>query len=96
MHVSYCCSVEMESLVKQVNLRVKRTEMFWNDATRGGESILQSATTFKVPATGISLCYEEWTFMSVKLPSDKNVQPPFPCDSIGNGRMAVTKRNHQA
>jgi len=31
----------MESLVKQVNLRVKGTEMFWNDAEKGGESILQ-------------------------------------------------------
>lgn len=34
-------SAPMESLVKQVNLRVKGTEMFWNDAVRGGESILQ-------------------------------------------------------
>lgn len=34
-------SAPMESLVKQVNLRVKGTEMFWNDADRGGESILQ-------------------------------------------------------
>jgi hypothetical protein len=34
-------SAPMESLVKQMNLRVKGTEMFWNDATRGGEAILQ-------------------------------------------------------
>lgn len=34
-------SAPMESLVKQVNLRVKGTEMFWNDAEKGGESILQ-------------------------------------------------------
>lgn len=34
-------SAPMESLVKQVNLRVKGTEMFWNDAVKGGESILQ-------------------------------------------------------
>ena len=34
-------SAPMESLVKQVNLRVQGTEMFWNDANRGGESILQ-------------------------------------------------------
>ncbi len=34
-------SAPMESLVKQMNLRVKGTEMFWNDSTKGGESILQ-------------------------------------------------------
>jgi hypothetical protein len=34
-------SAPMESLVKQMNLRVKGTEMFWNDATKGGEAILQ-------------------------------------------------------
>jgi hypothetical protein len=34
-------SAPMESLVKQVNLRVKGTEMFWNDAKNGGECILQ-------------------------------------------------------
>lgn len=34
-------SAPMESLVKQINLRVKGTEMFWNDATKGGEAILQ-------------------------------------------------------
>jgi hypothetical protein len=34
-------SAPMESLVKQMNLRVKGTEMFWNDALQGGESILQ-------------------------------------------------------
>ena len=33
-------SAPMESLVKQLNLRVKGTEMFWNDAEKGGESIL--------------------------------------------------------
>lgn len=33
-------SAPMESLVKQINLRVKGTEMFWNDALKGGESIL--------------------------------------------------------
>lgn len=33
-------SAPMESLVKQVNLRVKGTEMFWNDSEKGGESIL--------------------------------------------------------
>lgn len=31
----------MESLVKQINPRVKGTEMFWNDAVKGGEAILQ-------------------------------------------------------
>jgi hypothetical protein len=30
----------MESLVKEVNLRVKGTEMFWNDP-QGAEAILQ-------------------------------------------------------
>ena len=34
-------SAPMESLVKQMNLRVKGTEMFWNDSTKGGEAILQ-------------------------------------------------------
>ena len=34
-------SAPMESLVKQINLRVKGTEMFWNDSVRGGEAILQ-------------------------------------------------------
>jgi len=36
-------SVPMESLVKQINLRVrvKGTEMFWNDSVKGGEAILQ-------------------------------------------------------
>ena len=33
-------SAPMESLIKQVNLRVKGTEMFWNDP-RGAEAILQ-------------------------------------------------------
>jgi hypothetical protein len=33
-------SAPMESLVKQINLRVKGTEMFWNDPT-GAEPILQ-------------------------------------------------------
>ncbi|HRP05876.1 MAG TPA: hypothetical protein PLV87_13270 [Opitutaceae bacterium] len=33
-------SAPMESLVKQINLRVKGTEMFWNDSVRGGEAIL--------------------------------------------------------
>ena len=34
-------SAPMESLVKQMNLRVKGTEMFWNDGRTGGEAILQ-------------------------------------------------------
>lgn len=34
-------SAPMESLVKQINLRVKGTEMFWNDSMKGGEAILQ-------------------------------------------------------
>ncbi len=34
-------SAPMESLVKQINLRVKGTEMFWNDGLKGGEAILQ-------------------------------------------------------
>lgn len=34
-------SAPMESLVKQINLRVKGTEMFWNDGLQGGEAILQ-------------------------------------------------------
>lgn len=35
-------SAPMESLVKQINLRVKGTEMFWNDGRQGGgEAILQ-------------------------------------------------------
>lgn len=34
-------SAPMESLVKQINLRVKGTEMFWNDSVKGGEAILQ-------------------------------------------------------
>lgn len=34
-------SAPMESLVKQMNLRVKGTEMFWNDDLKGGEAILQ-------------------------------------------------------
>jgi hypothetical protein len=34
-------SAPMESLVKQMNLRVKGTEMFWNDGPKGGEAILQ-------------------------------------------------------
>ncbi|MCA8997699.1 MAG: hypothetical protein KDA80_11955, partial [Planctomycetaceae bacterium] len=34
-------SAPMESLVKQMNLRVKGTEMFWNDGLKGGEAILQ-------------------------------------------------------
>lgn len=34
-------SAPMESLVKQMNLRVKGTEMFWNDGVKGGEAILQ-------------------------------------------------------
>lgn len=34
-------SAPMESLVKQINLRVKGTEMFWNDGIKGGEAILQ-------------------------------------------------------
>ncbi len=33
-------SALMESMVKEVNYRVKGTEMFWN-ATRGAEAILQ-------------------------------------------------------
>jgi hypothetical protein len=33
-------SAPMESLIKQINLRVKGTEMFWNDPT-GAEAILQ-------------------------------------------------------
>jgi hypothetical protein len=33
-------SAPMESLIKQINLRVKGTEMFWNDP-QGGEAILQ-------------------------------------------------------
>jgi hypothetical protein len=33
-------SAPMESLVKQINLRVKGTEMFWNDSMKGGEAIL--------------------------------------------------------
>lgn len=31
----------MESPVKQMELRVKGTKMFWNDVVRGGETILQ-------------------------------------------------------
>jgi hypothetical protein len=34
-------SAPMESLVKQINQRVKGTEMFWNDGLTGGEAILQ-------------------------------------------------------
>jgi hypothetical protein len=34
-------SAPMESLVKQINQRVKGTEMFWNDGLKGGEAILQ-------------------------------------------------------
>lgn len=34
-------SATMESLIKQIHLRVKGTEMYWNDARRGGESILR-------------------------------------------------------
>jgi hypothetical protein len=34
-------SAPMESLVKQINQRVKGTEMFWNDSLQGGEAILQ-------------------------------------------------------
>jgi hypothetical protein len=34
-------SAPMESLVKQVNQRVKGTEMYWNDSLKGGEAILQ-------------------------------------------------------
>ena len=33
----------MESLDEQMNLRVKGTEMFWNEGRTGGEDIVQYA-----------------------------------------------------
>lgn len=39
-------SAPMESLVKQIHLRVKGTEMFWNDGKAGGEGILQLRSAY--------------------------------------------------
>jgi len=39
-------SASMESLVKQINQRVKGTEMFWNDSRTGGEAIVQLRSAY--------------------------------------------------